>query len=83
MQVAADHSSQAVLSVGELAEVETRAVGEQDRHCGNETVYYPPLTPTDHALPAVSVVDRYSGPDLGVAWTTHNKRSAFVGSFAR
>jgi hypothetical protein len=83
MQVASDHSSKAVLSVGEVAELETRGVGEQDKHCGNESVYYPPLTPTDHAMPAVSVIDRYSGPGLGVSWTTHNKRSAFVGSFSR
>ena len=83
MQVAADHSSKATLSVGELAGIETRGLEEQDRHCGNESVYYPPLTSTVHAMPAVSVVDRYSGPALGVSWTTHNKRSAFVGSFER
>jgi hypothetical protein len=71
------------LEVGELARIETRTVGERDRHCGNESTYYPPLTPTTHAVPAVSVVDGYRGPGLGVVWTTHNKRSAFVGSFAR
>jgi hypothetical protein len=71
------------LEVGDLARIETRTVGERDRHCGNESTYYPPLTPTTHAAPAVSVVDGYRGPGLGVVWTTHNKRSAFVGSFAR
>ena len=83
MDVARDHSSRASLSVGEVAAVETRGVAEKDRHCGNEEVYYPPLTSTDHAMPAVSLVDRYSGPSLGVSWTTHDKRNAFVGSFAR
>jgi hypothetical protein len=34
-------------------------------------------------MPAVSLVDRYNGPSLGVSWTTHDKRNAFVGSFAR
>jgi hypothetical protein len=58
-------------------------VDDRDRHCGNESTYYPPLAPTTHATPAVSVVDLYRGPSLGVVWTTHNKRSAFAGSFAR
>ncbi len=72
-----------LLEAGELARIETRTVGERDRHCGNESTYYPPLTPTTQAVPAVSVVDGYRGPGLGVVWTTHDKRSAFVGSFAR
>lgn len=71
------------LEAGELARIETRTVGDRDRHCGNESTYYPPLTPTTRAVPAVSVVDGYSGPGLGVVWTTHDKRSAFVGTFAR
>ena len=71
------------LQAGELARVETRAVSAKDKHCGNEDVYYPPLTDTTHALPAVAVVDQWSGQGLGVSWTTHDKRNAFVGSFAR
>jgi hypothetical protein len=77
------HELRAFLEAGDLARIETRTVGEHDRHCGNETTYYPPLAPTVEAVPAVSVVDGYSGPGLGVTWTTHNKRSAFVGSFTR
>lgn len=71
------------LQAGELARVETRAVSAKDKHCGNEDVYYPPLTATTHALPAVAVVDQWSGDGLGVSWTTHDKRNAFVGTFAR
>jgi hypothetical protein len=77
------HGRSAFLEAGALARIETRTVGDHDRHCGNESTYYPPLTPTVEAVPAVSVVDGYSGPGLGVTWTTHDKRSAFVGSFAR
>lgn len=77
------HEGRAVLDVGALARIETRMVGEHDRHCGNEETYYPPLTATTEATPAVSLVDGYQGPGLGVVWTTHNKRNAFVGSFAR
>jgi hypothetical protein len=83
MRVTGDGGSRTVLDAGPLAQVETRGLEDQDRHCGNESVYYPPLTPTSSATPVVSVVDRYSGPALGVSWTTHNKRSAFVGSFSR
>jgi hypothetical protein len=72
-----------LLEAGDLARLETRTVGDRDRHCGNESTYYPPLSPTTEAVPAVSVVDSYSGPGLGVVWTTHEKRSAFVGTFAR
>ena len=77
------HEAKGTLQAGELAQVETRAVGEKDKHCGNEDVYYPPLTSTDHALPAVAILDKFSGEGLGVSWTTHDKRNAFVGSFSR
>jgi hypothetical protein len=71
------------LQAGDIARVETRAVSAKDKHCGNEDVYYPPLTSTTHALPAVAVVDQWRGEGLGVSWTTHDKRNAFVGTFAR
>jgi hypothetical protein len=77
------HEITARLEAGGSVTVETRTLSEKDRHCGNEETYYPPLTPTSNATPAVSVVDRYRGSDLGVSWTSHDKRNAFVGSFAR
>ena len=79
----ASHQAAASLQAGDLAEIQTRTVADKDRHCGNEDVYYPPLTTTSHAMPAVAVVDRFNGEGLGVSWTTHEKRNAFVGSFAR
>lgn len=75
--------STGTLEAGTLVSVETRAVGDQDRHCGNEETYYPPLAPTSHAMPAVAVTDHYRGDALGVSWTTHDKRNAFVGHFAQ
>jgi hypothetical protein len=78
-----EHQAAATLQAGRFAEVQTRTVGEKDRHCGNEETYYAPLAATEHAMPAVAVVDRFSGDGLGVSWTTHDKRNAFVGSFAR
>lgn len=77
------HEAKGTLRAGDLAQIETRAVGAKDKHCGNEDIYYPPLTSTDHALPAVAIVDQFSGDGLGVSWTTHDKRNAFVGSFSR
>jgi hypothetical protein len=77
-----EHVVKGTLQAGD-AQIETRAVSAKDKHCGNEDVYYPPLTSTTHALPAVAVLDRWSGDGLGVSWTTHDKRNAFVGTFAR
>jgi hypothetical protein len=73
----------ALLRAGQFATVQTRSIGEFDHVCGNEVTFYPPLAPTTHSMPAVAMTDSYQGPGLGVAWESHGKRSAFVGSFAR
>jgi hypothetical protein len=78
-----DQEATGSLLAGSLVDIETRAVADRDRHCGNEVTYYPPLAPTSHALPAVAVTDHYRGDVLGVSWTVHDKRNAFVGEFAR
>ncbi|HSP05948.1 MAG TPA: DUF1326 domain-containing protein, partial [Acidobacteriota bacterium] len=72
-----------VLEAGQWAAVETRSIGEKDHLCGNEETYYDPLTPMNHSMPAVATISRYDGPGLGESWTTHEKRSAFVGTFSR
>ncbi len=77
------HSVRARLQAGDLVTVETRAIGEKDHLCGNESTFYPPLTETTHAMPAVAMTDQYTGKDLNVVWELHDKRSAFVGTFAR
>ena len=33
-------------------------------------------------FPAVALTDRYDGPGLGESWNSHDRRSAFVGTFA-
>ncbi len=73
----------ALLRAGDLASIETRSISDKDHLCGNEEIFYPPLADMSHSMPAVAEVDRYKGPGLGVSWTLHGKRSAFVGSFAR
>jgi hypothetical protein len=73
----------ALLRAGRFATVQTRGIGDKDHVCGNEVVFYPPLTQVAHSMPAVAVTDAYNGPGLGVSWDVHGKRSAFVGTFAR
>src|SRR6476660_997674 len=84
MEVAqGEHNTRARLQAGDVVTVETRAIGDKDHLCGNEDTFYKPLTPTAHAMPAVAMTDEYRGQDLNTSWTLHDKRSAFVGTFAR
>src|SRR5215831_20266217 len=79
----AQHSARARLQAGDFVTVETRAIGDKDHLCGNEDTFYPPLTATTHAMPAVAMTDEYQGKDLNIVWTLHDKISAFVGTFER
>ena len=84
MEVAqGEHSTRARLQAGGVVTVETRAIGDKDHLCGNEDTFYQPLTQTQHAMAAVAMTDEYRGRDLDTSWTLHDKRSAFVGTFAR
>lgn len=77
------HPVSAALRAGNLAGIETRAIGHEDHLCGNEEIFYRPLAPTTHSMPAVAELDQFQGAGLGVEWTLRGKRSAFVGSFAK
>lgn len=76
-------SGEASLKAGTLAEVRTRSLNHHDMHCGNEYVYYPPLTDVTSAEPAYALAHRFDGDGLGATWSSAMKRSAFVGTFAR
>jgi hypothetical protein len=76
------HDASSSLRAGAIVGVETRSISEQDHLCGNENVYYAPLATLVHSMPAVAELDEYDGDGLGVMWTLHGKRSAFVGHFA-
>jgi hypothetical protein len=78
-----EHYGNARVRAGEFASIETRAITPKDHMCGNEETFYPPLVATHHAMPAVAETDEFQGRGLGVVWTIHGKRSAFVGSFSR
>ncbi len=77
------HHGSVVVQAGDMARVETRLLSEKDHYCGNEYVYYPPLTELSHAMPAVAVDNEYLGNSLGAEWKIFDKRSAFVGTFER
>lgn len=71
------------LTAGKLAAVKTRSLCAADDICGNEFVYYPPLTKLAHSMPAYALEDSFSGQGLGVVWNRLGARSAFVGTFTR
>ncbi len=78
-----EHPMGGQLQAGELASIITRQFTQRDKICGHEQTYYPPLTATSHAMPAVASLDQFKGEGLGVSWSLREKRSAFVGHFAK
>ena len=84
LEVGADgqHGS-AVLTAGNLVTVRTRSLSHKDHFCGNEITYYPPLTGNlSHAMPVFALANEYAGNALDTQWRLHNRRSAFLGTFA-
>ncbi len=74
----------AKLVAGRLVTLETRCPNDRDHVCGNESVYYQPLTNVDrNFVPAVTVSHAFQGKGLGGTWSSPNKRSAFIASFTR
>jgi len=71
----------AVLRAGHLAAIVTRPLNHHDHICGNESNYYPPLTNIDHAMSAVALTDEFQGDGLDSKWSSHGRRSAYVGTF--
>lgn len=83
ISVLQQHHGSATVHAGNFVTVETRPIGDKDHLCGNESTFYPPLTETTHAMPAVAVTDEYQGQGLNATWELHDKRSAFVGTFEK
>ncbi|HEY4934907.1 MAG TPA: DUF1326 domain-containing protein [Terriglobales bacterium] len=72
----------AVLRAGHLATIVTRPLNHHDHICGNESNYYPPLSNVDHAMSAVALTDEFQGEGLDSHWTSHGRRSAYLGKFS-
>ena len=75
------HEGNAVLRAGRLAAIVTRPLNHHDHICGNESNYYPPLTNVDHAMSAVALTDEFQGDGLDSKWSSHGRRSAYIGTF--
>lgn len=82
LETSPNHMGTALMRAGTFAMVQTRSIGPEDHHCGNDATFYPPLAPTTHAMPAVAITDKYNGPALGSSWDSHGRTSAFVGTFS-
>ena len=66
-----------------LIDISTRCFGDNDHVCGNEDIFYPPLTDVSEALPAYTEIAAFTGKGLNATWQFTGQRSAFLASFAR
>ncbi|MGH9359044.1 MAG: DUF1326 domain-containing protein [Terriglobia bacterium] len=76
----ANHGRVSVMA-GKLARIQTRSLCNGDVICGNEELYYPPLTKVSHAMAAYTVDEGFNGRGLGAVWNTSDDRSAYIGAF--
>jgi len=75
------HTRKATMKAGNLVKLETRAMTDADQVCHNESVWYQPLTPVEHAMAAYTVANDYTGSGLGTVWKYSGNRGSFVGTF--
>lgn len=78
-----DKTGCAAVKAGHMVEIATRCFGSQDHVCGNEEIYYPPLTTVENARPAFTELAAYRGDGLGLRWEGVGQRNAFIGTFSR
>ncbi len=76
-----DDEGCAELTAGDVVSLKTRCVNGDDHVCGNEEVYYPPLTDGVTAVPAVLTDHAVSAVALGVRFQDQGSRGAFAGRF--
>ncbi|MEX2140803.1 MAG: DUF1326 domain-containing protein [Pirellulales bacterium] len=72
----------ASVRAGKLVEIETRCLGGDDHVCGNEELYYPPLTKVAGARAAYTVAGAFRGEGLDTQFNEANRRSAYLGAFS-
>lgn len=75
------HSRKAIMTAGNEVKLETRPMTDADQICHNESVWYGPLTPVEHAMAAYTVANGYNGKGLGTVWNYSGNRGSFVGTF--
>jgi hypothetical protein len=72
----------ASVTAGGLVNISTRCLGTGDHACGNEDLFYPPLTDARDVKAAFTEIFSFQGNGLNVKWATTGLRSAYVGTFA-
>jgi hypothetical protein len=75
------HGGVARLTAGSIASIQTRSLNAGDHICGNEEVWYPPLTNVEHAMPAYAIDNSFTGVGLGETWHNRMRRSGFLATF--
>jgi hypothetical protein len=68
---------------GDLAYIQTRCLSCKDCVCGNEELFYPPLTKIDDARPAYTICAAFHGRGLNSQFDEASRRSAYLGSFGQ
>lgn len=69
------------IKAGDLIDITTRCISDQDHLCGNERTFYPPLIKVHGAYPAVTELASYRGTGLNRTWQLTDYRSAFLAKF--
>jgi hypothetical protein len=73
----------AKVQAGDLVQIETRCLNGKDCVCGNEELFYPPLTEVSNARPAYTTAAVFRGQGLGTQFDEANRRSAYLASFSQ
>jgi hypothetical protein len=71
----------AKVHAGDLVAIETRCLTCKDCVCGNEELYYPPLTKVEDAKPAYTTAAVFHGAGLNTRFDEANRRSAYLATF--
>lgn len=72
----------AKLKAGDLARIETRCIDHRnDKACGHEKDFYPPLSKDVKVKAAIAVEHSYRGLSFNETWKDSDRRGAYVGSF--
>ena len=72
----------AKVHAGDLVEIETRCLTCKDCVCGNEELFYPPLTKVADARPAYTTAAVFHGDGLNTQFDEANRRSAYLATFS-
>jgi len=80
---ACSKSGCAAVKAGDLVNISTRCFGDNDHVCGNEDIFYQPLTDVTGATPAFTEMAAFKGTGLNLTWQTTGQRSAFLAAFTR